>query len=150
MKFINLILLMCVCFLGACVSDGEEPRSLLDVGDPLPQFTLTLSDGQLLSAEELHTGSWIIILFNTDCPDCRRELPILEQEYLESIAEDSPLNFVCIAREESAESIARFWQSHDLTMPYPPQPDRRIYSLFATAGIPRVYRSSDGIITRAD
>ena len=58
-----------------------------------------------------------------------------------------PLPIVLIARKNTAEDIEPFWQTAGLTMPYSPQPDRKVYSLFAPRVIPRIYISdAQGII----
>ena len=54
---------------------------------------------------------------------------------------------IAIAREESAPEIAAYWQANALSIPYSPQSDRRIFSLFASSTIPRVYICSpSGIV----
>lgn len=37
------------------------------------------------------------------------------------------------------EAVAAFWQKYGLTLPYSVQPDRKIYDLFASSIVPRVY-----------
>ena len=46
------------------------------------------------------------------------------------------------------EDIEPFWQFAELTMPYSPQPDRRVYSLFAPRVIPQIYISDAQSIIR--
>ena len=58
--------------------------------------------------------------------------------------------YICIAREEGEADIVAYWEANHLTLPVSPQPDRRIYSLFASVGIPRVFYARDGKILRAD
>lgn len=93
------------------------------------------------------TGETVIVLFNTSCSDCQRELPRLNEYYLQHRA-DEGFEMVAISREEGEESVAAFWKEYNLSIPYFPQTDRRIYNLFATSLIPRVYYvSPEGIIT---
>lgn len=128
----------------SCVNDDDPGEWSLAAGDRLPDFTVTLNDGSRLSAADLNGHQAVIVLFNTSCPDCREELPRLQLDY-----EQRPEGevWVCIARDEEATSIARFWADHNLSMPYSPQPDRRVYNLFASTGIPRIYRANPaGII----
>lgn len=55
---------------------------------------------------------------------------------------------MCISRSQKKEEIEHYWQAHEFTMPYSPQPDRKVYELFATERIPRIYLiNSQGIIT---
>ena len=150
-----LWLLLLPCFLTACVVDGDtdeadaDDSSIIRVGDRLPSFTVDVIDGSsrtLFNSNSLQ-GSTVIIFFNTGCKDCQRELPELNDYYL--LHRDEPgFRMVAIAREESEESISAYWLEHGLSIPYSPQSDRRIYNLFATLTIPRVYFcNSDGIVT---
>lgn len=138
---------------GCVIDDHEEPASsddgsIIRVGDHLPSFSVEVVDGSgnyTFSSDAL-TGPTVIVFFNTSCSDCQRELPVLNDYYLRHRQEPG-FQMVAIAREESEESIAAYWVQHNLSIPYSPQKDRRIYSLFATQYIPRVYLcSSQGVV----
>ena len=58
----------------------------------------------------------------------------------------SGVQFALISREESADSIARFWEEKGLSLKYSAQATREIYSLFAGSRIPRVYVCYNGVI----
>ena len=138
----------------ACVVDGDrdetgaDETSVIRVSDRLPSFTVDVIDGSsrtLFNSSSLQ-GQTVIVFFNTECKDCQRELPKLNDYYLRH--RDEPgFRMVAIAREESQESIAAYWHEHDLSIPYSPQPDRRVYNLFALSTIPRAYRcTADGTV----
>ena len=127
----TLILLIACVFSGCINDDSPEPEGgmwSLQVGDRCPEFSV-LTD----------KGGAVIIFFNTSCSDCQRELPKMQQIYEQYLQDASSVQWVCIAREEDANSIAAYWEKHGLTMPYSPQTDRKIYNLFANSEIPRVY-----------
>lgn len=131
--------------------DNSEVKEYVKVGDRVPVFSVDVVDSEgrtsVFSTARL-TGETVIVLFNTSCGDCRRELPQLNAYYL-AHRHDKGFQMVAIAREESAESIAAYWQAQGFEIPYSPQPDRRIYNLFASSIIPRVYYcTADGIVTR--
>ncbi len=135
------------------VNDGDDTnvKEYVKVGDRVPVFSVDVVDSEgrtsVFSTARL-TGETVIVLFNTSCGDCRRELPQLNAYYL-AHRHDKGFQMVAIAREESAESIAAYWQAQGFEIPYSPQPDRRIYNLFASSIIPRVYYcTADGIVTR--
>ena len=130
--FIALISL-CGCITEPVPADNEER---IGVGDLLPEFRITLSDGSDITTEDLKGRVSLIIFFNTGCVDCQRELPVI-QSIFEAEGED--INCICIAREEGESQIASYWQSNGLSMPYSAQPDRNVYNLFATVGIPRTF-----------
>lgn len=146
--------LLLPCLLVACVVDEHEDKAVPDessivrVGDRLPVFSVEVTDGSEHSVFNSNSleGTTVIVFFNTSCQDCQRELPELNAYYLRH-CQDQGFRMVAIAREESEESIAAFWQAHQLAIPYSPQPDRSIYNLFALSTIPRAYRcATDGTI----
>jgi peroxiredoxin len=118
------------------------------VGDHLPDFSIEVIDGvsRTLFNNKSLKGTSVIVFFHTGCTDCQRELPELNAYYLRHCQEPG-FQMVAIAREESASEVAAFWLDYGLSIPYSPQPDRRVYNLFADMTIPRVYVSSpQGIV----
>lgn len=153
MKSLFRVLMMAFMLVGCTIDEhedtpGPDESDIIRVGDCLPSFSVDfLSEGEMgvFSTERL-TGTTVIVFFHTGCSDCQRELPKLNDYYLRH-REDKGFQMVAIAREETQESIEAFWQSHHLSIPYSPQSDRRIFNLFATQTIPRVYIcSSEGIV----
>ena len=140
---------MFVCSLQACISD--EPRQGTDLlpGDSLPVFSVTLTDGSVISNKSLEGKRSLIVFFNTSCPDCQQELPVIQEIY-DIIKDDD--RFVCLAisRQEGEESVEEYWAANNFTIPVSPQLSRDIYNLFASSGIPRIFISdTTGIITFA-
>ena len=153
MKILIRVFMMAFLLVGCTIDDHKDSpdpdeTSLIKVGDRLPSFSVDMITGEgrgVFSTLRL-TGRTVIVFFHTSCSDCQRELPKLNAYYL-SHRDENGFQMVAIAREEQQESIAAFWQEHHLAIPYSPQPDRRIYSLFATQTIPRAYLcSADGIV----
>lgn len=129
-----LLLLLSV----GCITEKKQQEVLLSIGDAMPQFEVTTLDGTVYSPQTLRGRESVLVFFNTDCEDCQRDLPDIQ---LQADAEPQ-VQYLCIARDEGAESIEAFWREHGLTMPVAPQPDRAVYSLFARIGIPRTFRFS--------
>lgn len=125
--------------LVSCVEEKAEPEWSLQPGDYVPQFSITMNDGSEISTADLAGEISVITFFNTSCGDCRNELPQIQLAYAKALENELPARFICIAREENAENIQYFWQSNGLTLPYSPQSDRKVYSMFASVGIPRIY-----------
>ena len=127
-----------------------EADSLV-VGDQLPEFEVTMNDGSVVRTADLLGQPSVVVLFSVDCPDCRHELPEIQRLWnmnqADSLIPGQRIPIVLIARKCMEEDIEPFWQSAELTMPYSPQPDRKVYSLFAPRVIPRIYVSdAQGII----
>ena len=147
-----LLLLLLATGCSTVVDEGEnEVKEYVRVGERLPTFSVetVCADGATgtFSTAAL-TGETVIVLFHTSCGDCQRELPRLNDYYLLHRS-DPGFQMVAISREEGAESIAAYWRTQGLSIPYSPQTDRRIYNLFASSIIPRVYFcSAAGIVTK--
>ena len=135
-----------------CVGEKEEPEWYLRPGDALPAFEVATIDGKRISSADSYEAEMVIVFFNTDCPDCRRELPEIQKRYDENqmLPESDRDIYICIAREEGEADIVGYWEANHLTLPVSPQPDRYIYSLFASVGIPRVFYARDGKILRTE
>ena len=84
------------------------------------------------------------MFFHTSCPDCAATLPEVEKLYKTYGQKD--VNFALISREETGETIAKFWNDKGLSMNYSAQATREIYNLFAGSRIPRVYLCFNGVI----
>lgn len=139
--------LMCA-LLSGCIKDDLPEDHSLQPGDRVPAFSVTMSDGSTFSSSELQGKRGMIVFFNTECHDCRRELPKIQQAY-DCVKDNPEYMVICIAREESEAEIAAYWRENDLTLPYSPQPDRAVYNLFATVSIPRVYLTNRDLVIEA-
>lgn len=137
-RIIYSLFLLLACTLFGCVSDKEPEGANLQVGDEMPVFSVTLNNGEEISSISLKGKVSVIVFFNTGCRDCQQELPVI-QELWKLYKDNEEVVIVPIAREEKENKINEYWQQNGLTMPFSPQPDRRIYNLFATSQIPRIY-----------
>lgn len=146
------IMLACLMIWG-CGSIHEEDDVVerIVVGSRVPIFSVNVVDYEGLttsfSTNRLY-GETVIVFFSTQCKDCQRELPELNEYYLKH-KDDDGFQMVAISRAEGEQSVADFWSANNLQIPYSAQEDRKIYDLFASSVIPRVYFvSSSGIITK--
>ena len=148
-KIFHILFVVLIACLTGCIGEKEEPEWYLHPGDALPNFDVMTTDGKTVSSADSYNAPMVIVFFNTTCPDCRMELPILQLQYEENqkLPEGERSIYVCISREEGPEDVERYWKENNLTLPVSAQTDRRIYSMFASIGIPRVFYAKDGIIT---
>lgn len=144
--FLEILMGLVILAFTGCVNEGDEPAWSLQVGDRLPEFEITLNNGDVVTTESLRGSESVIVFFNTSCVDCRRELPEIQKLYNEFLMQNRPVRFICISREEGAASVAKFWEENNLTMPYSAQTDRRVYNLFASSGIPRLYEADKNLM----
>ena len=128
----------------SCVfeQDSADEEYEMAVGDTIPDFTVTMTDGSVVTGADLRKGNALIMFFHSDCPDCRGTLPSVQKVYDEYLSKG--VKFALISRSQLAEEINPYWDEMGYTMPYSPQPNRQIYELFASSRVPRVYICKDG------
>lgn len=121
------------------VDDGYRIKP----GDKIPEFSVVMNDGSIVSDVTIGSGPAMLVFFHTDCPDCRKELNIIQKFWDEH---GSELGIYLISRAESSESVSRYWKEHGYTMPFSAQNDRSVYEKFSSSGIPLVIYLKDGIV----
>ncbi len=142
-KHIFLFLSLCIMISG-CIKN-KEIGDELEPGDFLPDFSVMMSDGSLMTDDLLKGKVSFVMFFHTECKDCQKTLPIVQKIYDEYKAEN--VLFVLISREEGKDEIEAYWRKNGLDMPYSAQNDRSVYELFAQSRIPRIYiNDRNGII----
>ena len=128
-----------VMLAGACVSDnlpGQEESSKVFEEDMAPTFTTTLLDGSTVSLEEYRGAPLLLILFDCGCPDCKNLLDDLHA----AIKAGTPTpRVLAIGRDGDAAAVATYREEHGYTIDMAPDPDRAVYSLYATTYVPRAY-----------
>ena len=128
--------------------DVPEPEERVRVGDVLPTFSVKLDDGGILSSSQLNGKVGVIVFFHTECPDCQKELPVIQSLYDRYKGNDSVV-IVCISREQGVAEVKNYWSGNGLTVPNSAQNDRSVYELFCTTGIPRTYITGPDLKIRA-
>ena len=146
LKLFYPLIMLLVCTTQGCISDDEPQGPSLKAGDSLPHFSVTFDNGVAVSTESLIGKVPVIVFFNTNCADCRKELPVVQRLY--DTFQDSPkVEVLPISREEGQEEILRYWEANNLSMPFSAQENRDVYSLFAPSVIPRIYiADTQGVI----
>lgn len=134
------ILLACTLLFLSCIRSDEpgSPKEYVRVGDALPRLSLTLMDGRRVDNATWEGRSLVLVLFSIDCPDCQRELPQVERFYRMMSGRADVLT-LGISRGGGSDAVSGYWERNGLTFPCSPQEDRRVYDLFASSVVPRVY-----------
>ena len=145
-KTVCFLFWTCVMFIACIDDDVEEGTVDLQTGESIPVFSVVMDDGQIITSETLKGEVSLIVFFHTGCPDCRKELPVLQKIYTDY---GQRIRMVCISREESSAEIVRYWDENHLTLPYSAQENRTVYYQFAKSGIPRVYVIDKELVIRS-
>lgn len=133
------LLPLCVLALAACGTDDEAvspTTAQVGVGDSIPSFVLSGSDGTTVSSASLAGQTFVLNFFDTGCPDCQQELQVLQRIYEKYCLTAHVLN---VPRSQSAAEVQAYWDKAGLTMPFYTADDSRLYYKFAQHTIPRTY-----------
>ena len=136
--FAWLFLMLVPFMLTACQDDDGQDGldNIVNVGDRVPDFSLTDSDGGIISSSSLSGQIYMLNFFDTGCPDCQKEFPVLQRIYDKYKASVKVFN---VPRSQSLDEVGQYWRKTGLTMPVYAPRDKELYYSFATRGIPRTY-----------
>ena len=116
--------------------NAQEKVTLVKVGDDVPEFVMEMFDGQKINIKDLKGKIVLINFWATWCPPCQEELKRVQKEIIDRF-KGKDFVFLAISREESKEQVKKFRERNGYTFPMGLDPERKIYSKFATATIPR-------------
>lgn len=116
--------------------DDLEATTLVKVGMPAPDFTVTMFDGRRQTLSSLRGKVVLLNFWATWCPPCREELARVPQEIIERFRGEEFV-FLPISRGETREAVAAFREQMGYTFAMGLDPERAIYDLYASNYIPR-------------
>jgi peroxiredoxin len=134
MKRISIILIVIIPFL-FCAEKKDE-TTLTTLGQEAPDFRVTTLAGETFSLSDLRGKVVWINFFATWCPPCNEEMPELETQVWQAFQGDD-FTVLSIGREHTAEELIPFKAEKAVSFPMAPDPERKIYGLYAEKFIPR-------------
>ena len=113
-----------------------EESSLVNEGDNAPLFSATLIDGTAVSLADYRGEYMMLILFSHTCPDCK----MLLDELQGLINSEVPMpSILAVGRDATEEELREYSAAAGYTVAMVADADRRIFNLYATTYVPRVY-----------
>ena len=141
---ITTVALLLLVALGPAL--GQAPAAAQDdiktytqVGQPMPDFSFTPLGGKRTSLAELKGRVVYVNFWATWCGPCVEEMPRMEREVWKKYKSSPDFAMVAMAREQTEEEIRPFLKEHRLTFPVASDPQREVFRLFGSGGIPRSY-----------
>lgn len=133
----KLSLLILTILFGAFQLFAQDQFTLAKEGQPAPDFTYELVNGQIQKLSDLRGKVVWITFFATWCGPCRKELPHLQKDVYEKFVDQNDFELLVIGREHSWEEINKFKKEQNFNLPFYADPKREIYSKYAGQNIPR-------------
>jgi len=134
-RIITGILLMAGMTLSMTAQEGDG--TINKVGDKAPDFVCTTIDGKTIDTKEMRGKVIMINFFATWCPPCKKELPVLQKNVAEKYAGNKDFVLVVLGREHNMDEMNKYAEETGLKLPFAPDVERKIYSLYANVTIPR-------------
>ncbi len=116
---------------------AQDKFTIAKEGEQAPDFTFETAPGKTQTLSELKGKVVWINFFATWCPPCRKELPHLQKEVYDKYVENDDFVLIILGREHSWEEINNFKEEQGFTMPFYPDPERKVFSVYAQQNIPR-------------
>ena len=142
------ILLLAILTTGSCIKERVSGGDV-KVGDIVPAFSAEGMDGNSFNSASFTGKRSLLVLFVTTCSDCQRELPLIEWIWGE-VKDNPQVQVLAISREEERSVVHTYWELEDIgkgktkfTIPVYLDPNREIFSKFATSTVPRIYIVND-------
>ena len=115
---------------------SHEESTFVNVGAMAPDFTVELIDGGERRLSTLRGEVVMLVFFSSGCPDCQAQFT----EMMRLIKEDEPnFRLLAISREETLEETIAFRDKYSFPYEVGTDPDKSIYSLYASMYVPRTY-----------
>lgn len=124
-----------------CINDQEtdpEKETLVHAGGTAPDFTVEMLDGSQLTLSDLRGKVVLLTFWASWCPTCQEEMAVVEEQIIERFA-GRPFVFLPVARAESREEVAGYFDREGFDFPAGCDSDGTIYARYASSYIPRHY-----------
>ena len=115
---------------------SQDTLLRVKVGDQVPSFTVEMFDGSKICMDSLRGKVVWVNFWATWCPPCRAELKQVQSQIIDRF-QGQDFIFLPISRGETKETVAAFRKAQGYTFPMGLDPNKEIYSLFASMTIPR-------------
>lgn len=116
----------------------NDPDTLLEVGDPCPSFEEVATDGSFVNNETIKGHFVLFLHFMRSCNFCHKALAFINRFIVPKFSGEKLLIYG-IGRDHPVEELQDFVELKKIGFPLIQDPERVIYSHFASKTVPRVF-----------
>jgi len=116
---------------------AQDEFTMVKTGEKAPDFTFETAPGKTQKLSDLKGKVVWINFFATWCGPCRKELPHLQSEVYDKYVNNKDFVLIILGREHKWEEVNNFKADQGFTMPFYPDPERKVFSFYAKQNIPR-------------
>ena len=131
------LLLIFTIFVCSFSLFAQDEFTLVKVEEKAPDFSFASENGQTKKLSDLKGKVVWINFFATWCGPCRQELPHLQKEVYIKLKNNKNFELIILGREHKWEEINKFTAENKFDMPFYPDIERKVFSLYAKQNIPR-------------
>jgi cytochrome c biogenesis protein CcmG/thiol:disulfide interchange protein DsbE len=131
------VLLAIVALLGLLTMGLQQAGDRPEVGQPAPDFTLSLYDGGELTLSDLRGQVVVINFWASWCDPCKEEAPVLERVWRDY--QDKGVMFVGIDYVDTESDAREYLAEFDVTYPNGLDKGQRISRAYRVQGVPETF-----------
>ncbi len=115
----------------AVIAEADSTGYIVRVGETVPDFTITLTNGKQVSLSSLR-GKVVMLQFTASwCGVCRKEMPFIEKDIWLKHKDNADFALIGIDRDEPLDKVLAFAKSTGVTYPLGLDPGADIFAKYA-------------------
>ena len=134
MKHVTMLFLLTALIIQVSAQDNF---TLARLNAQAPAFAFEVKPGTKHQITDYKGKVVLLTFFATWCGPCRAELPHIEKDIHQKYADNPNFELLIFGREHDWETVNKFKNDQKFSMPFYPDPERKIFSLYASQNIPR-------------